>query len=170
MRLTVMQQTAKGLPETMQDEEMTYAVRTPVTTLDRLKWFLWHGNVYQAVQVMQTIEGNLEVAVATSDDGTARKLLKAVEEFHTYITNNAGFIPNYGERYRHGERISTGFVESTVNQVVSKRMVKKQQMQWSKRGAHLLLQIRTRVLNGEREATFRTWYPGFRAHAMLRAA
>ena len=68
-----------------------------------------------------------------------RKLLKAVEEFHTYITNNAGFIPNYGERYRHGERISTGFVESTVNQVVSKRMVKKQQMRWSQRGAHLLL-------------------------------
>jgi len=25
----------------------------------------------------------------------------AVQEFHTYITNNAGFIPNYGERYRH---------------------------------------------------------------------
>jgi hypothetical protein len=36
--------------------------------------------------------------------------------------HDAGFIPNYGERYRHGERISTGFVESTVNQVVSKRM------------------------------------------------
>jgi hypothetical protein len=93
-----------------------------------------------------------------------------VEEFHTYIRNNAGFIPNYGERYRHGERISTGFVESTVNQVVSKRMVKKQQMRWSQRGAHLLLQIRPRVLNGEWEATFRTWYPGFRAHTPLLAA
>ena len=29
---------------------------------------------------------------------------------------------------------------------------------------HLLLQIRTRVLNGEWEATFRHWYPGFRVH------
>jgi hypothetical protein len=171
MRLTVMQQTAKSLPETTQDEEMTYEVRAPVIkALERLKWFLWHGNVYQALQVIQTVEGDLEVAVVTSGDGTARKLLKVVEEFHTYITNNASFIPNYGERYQHGERISTGFVESTVNQVVSKRMVKKQQMQWSKRGAHLLLQIRTRVLNGDWEDTFRTWYPGFRAHAMPRAA
>ena len=171
MRLTVMQQTAKGLPETARDEEMTYEVRAPgVRSLERLQWFLWHGNVYQAVQVSQSVEGALEVAVATSGDSTARKLLKAVEEFHTYINNNAGFIPNYGERYCHGERISTGFVESTVNQVVSKRMGKKQQMPWSKRGAHLLLQIRTRVLNGEWEATFRTWYPGFRAHAMPRAA
>jgi hypothetical protein len=113
---------------------------------------------------------DLEVAVATSSDGTARKLLKAVEEFHTYIRNNAGCIPNYGERYHQGERISTGFVESTVNQVVSKRMVKKQQMQWTIRGAHLLLQIRTRVLNDEWEATFRTWYPGFRSHTRRVAA
>ena len=93
-----------------------------------------------------------------------------MEEFHTYIERNRAFIPNYGERYRHGERISTGFVESTVNQVISKRMVKKQQMQWSPRGAHLLLQIRTRVLNGEWEATFRTWYPGFRSHTQPLAA
>ena len=126
--------------------------------------------MYQAFQVMQSVEGALEVAVATSEDTTARKLLKAVEEFHTYIENNANFIPNYGERYRQGERISTGFVESTVNQVISKRMVKKQQMRWSQRGAHLLLQIRTRVLNGEWEDTFRTWYPGFRAHAQPVAA
>jgi hypothetical protein len=53
-------------------------------------------------------------------------------------------------------------VESAVNQVVSKRMVKRQQMQWSQRGAHLLLQIRTRVLNEEWENTFRKWYPVFR--------
>jgi hypothetical protein len=44
----------------------------------------------------------------------------------------------------------------------SKRMMKLQQMQWSQRGAHLLLQIRTRVLNEEWEETFRRWYRGFR--------
>ena len=31
---------------------------------------------------------------------------------------------------------TTAFVESAVNRVISKRMVKKQQMQWSKKGAH----------------------------------
>jgi len=41
-------------------------------------------------------------------------------------------------------------------------MVKKQQMGWSQRGAHLLLQIRTRVLDEEWENTFRCWYPDFR--------
>jgi hypothetical protein len=44
-------------------------------------------------------------------------------------------------------------------------MVKKQQMGWSQRGAHLLLQIRTRVLDQEWESTFRRWYPDFRPQA-----
>ena len=57
----------------------------------------------------------------------------------TYIDNNAQLIPNYGEKYRYGESITTAFVESTVNEVVAKRMVKKQQMQWSPTGAHYLL-------------------------------
>ena len=67
------------------------------------------------------------------------KLLGSVTDFDTYIRNNREFIPNFGERYRQGDIISTSFVESTINQVVSKRFVKKQQMQWTPEGAHLLL-------------------------------
>jgi len=61
-------------------------------------------------------------------------------------------------------------VESTVNQVVSKRFAKKQQMQWTPRGAHLLLQTRTKVLNEDLEETFRGWYPAFRHDAKRLAA
>jgi hypothetical protein len=109
MRLTVLQQTAKGLPDKIRDDEEDYPLRDPVVReLDRLKWFLWHGNVYKALQVVQLVEMDLDAAVANTGDGTARRLPKAVEEFHTYIAHNQGFIPNYGERYRTGERISTG--------------------------------------------------------------
>ena len=66
---------------------------------------------------VEVLEGEEQLAEPT-------KLLKALEEFHTYIHNNRDFIPNYGERYRHGEIISTAFVESTVNHVLSKRFVK----------------------------------------------
>jgi hypothetical protein len=38
-------------------------------------------------------------------------------------------------------------------------MVKKQQMRWSKEGAHLLLQVRTKVLDGDWRETFERWYP-----------
>jgi len=55
--------------------------------------------------------------------------------------------------------ISTAFTESAVNQVISKRMVKKQQMRWTQKGAHLLLQVRTQVLNDDLRDTFCRWYP-----------
>jgi hypothetical protein len=62
-----------------------------------------------------------------------------VEEFSPYIDRHTAYIPNYGEWDRNGGRISTGFVESTVNQVVSKRMEKRQQTRWTRRGTHLAI-------------------------------
>jgi hypothetical protein len=48
-----------------------------------------------------------------------------------------------------------------VNQVISKRFCKKQQMQWTKHAAHLLLQMRVKTLNHELRALFHCWYPDF---------
>ncbi len=163
MRLTVLRQIAKGLPMTVGEDDEKHDLREPaLKVLESIKWYLWHGNTYEALEHLDTLEMDLDIADEESKDSTTHKLLRAVGEFQTYIANNQGFIPNYGERYRQGDRISTGFVESTVNYVVAKRFTKRQQMQWSPKGAHLLLQMRTRVLNGELEQTFRDWHPGFR--------
>ena len=69
-------------------------------------------------------------------------------------------IPNYAERRRYGERVSTTFVESAVNQVIAKRFAKKQQMQWTRRGVHLLMQLRTRVLDDTLDRDFKRWRNG----------
>ena len=82
-----------------------------------------------------------------------------------YIGNNAGYIVDYGERFRAGERISTGFVESAVNQIVDKRFDKRQSMRWTPTGAHMMLQTRTRVLNGDLDQLIRCRYPNFRKPA-----
>jgi hypothetical protein len=79
----------------------------------------------------------------------AARLLHLAHPLLTYVRLNKGAIINYGARYRSGRRISTALAESAVNSLVARRMVKKQQMQWSKRGAHLLLQVRAAVLNGD---------------------
>ena len=47
-------------------------------------------------------------------------------------------------------------------EVVARRFCKKQQMQWSKRGAHLMLQARTKVLNGDLVDCFKKWYPNLK--------
>ena len=67
---------------------------------------------------------------------------------------------DYGERFQAGERISSCLAETTVNAVMSQRFAKRQQMQWTKRGAHLLLQTRTRTLDRTLRQLFETWYPG----------
>ena len=54
--------------------------------------------------------------------------------------------------------------ESTVNVMVAKRFSKKQQMQWSKHGAHCLLQTRARTLDGTLHDLFTTWYPAMAAN------
>ncbi|MGZ5401348.1 MAG: ISKra4 family transposase, partial [Nocardioides sp.] len=157
MRITVLMQLAKGLrvpPELS---------ATLAAELQRLKWFLWHGNVFRSLQTVDDITTDLEDEDTGGQQDKDRhdKLAKAVREFGGYLAANASAIPNYGERYRAGEIISTSFVESAVNQVISTCMVKKQQMRWSPRGAHLLLQIRTRVLNDTLAYDYQRWYPDF---------
>ena len=154
MRITVLNQFAKGLihsdPKSGKELEKH---------LESTKWYLWHGNVKKA---LDKIEDCYFVSI---DDEikyrNKKKLIKYLEEFQTHIENNCHLITNYGEKWRYGETISTAFVESTINEVVAKRMVKKQQMQWAHIGAHYLLQTRTAVLNDELHEHFSRWFPGF---------
>jgi len=162
MRITVIKQMAKGVSthEILKDIE---------DDIESVKWHLWHGNVFCALQLLDDMEDDL---YCNKNDIKIQKLYKTVSEFHGYISNNRNFIPNYQIRYYYGECISTSFVESTVNEVVSKRMCKKQQMRWTQKGAHLLLQVRTKALNNELRETFQQWYPEFQTgeHVNKKAA
>ena len=171
MRITVLQQCARGLnqPPAAEMSADVAEERSLARRLESAKHYLWHGNSMMALARLADIEDDLEswgddedAQHPRSDRDAAARMGKYVRELATYIAHNASSIVNYGERYRNGERISTAFTESTINQVVSKRMVKKQQMQWTPEGAHLLLQVRTQVLNDDWEGTFRRWYPHFR--------
>jgi hypothetical protein len=165
MKLTVMGQMNKG----MQKVESRVLINDVEKRLDSLKHHLWNGNITQALRLIDFLQLLLKEDTMSLE---RKKLLKAVREFGGYIAANQQFIPDYGDRYRNDETITTSFVESAVNQVVSKRFVKSQQMRWSQRGAHLLLQVRTHVLNHELRDRFQQWYPGMAAESEpeLRAA
>jgi hypothetical protein len=152
MKLTVLGQFGKGLVQC--DAVLGEAIRDQI---ERLQWSLWHGQVDKALGQIDALETSLEPFSATYARFTP--LVKAWAELRTYVVHNRHVIPNYGERYHNGEAIATGLVESTVNEVVSKRFCKKQQMQWSKEGAHWLLQTRVKTLDGELGAIFKRWYP-----------
>lgn len=155
MRITVINQFAKGLQAS--DPEYGPAV---TKDLESAKWYLWNGNTENALDKLEDCCCTLEIEDIKY--ANCKKFLKHLDEMDTYIRNNSYLIPNYGEKYRYGETITTAFVESTINEVVAKRMAKKQQMQWTHRGAHNLLQTSAAVLNGELKDHFERWYPGLK--------
>ena len=73
-------------------------------------------------------------------------------------------LVHYAAQRRRGEPISTAFVESAVNEIVAKRMNKKQQMRWNRTTVQPFLDVRTTVLNDALEDAFRHRYPGFRSN------
>jgi len=152
MKLTVLGQYGKGL---VQCEAVLGAAIC--NQIERLKWSLWPGQVDKALGKIDALQSS--IAPFSETYAQYSGVVKALSELRPYTVNNRPLIPNYGERYRRGEPIATGFVESTVNEVVSKRFCKKQQMQWPKEGAHLLLQTRVRTLNGALAGIFKRWYP-----------
>ena len=183
MRLTVLKQYTKGLPppkvsaeksskskskwtkevECSRDEAEQYPSAAEIEQdLESIKWYLWHGNAYKSLQLLHDLEEDLELLEPTSShpNQARQKLYNGVREFKGYITANQKYIVNYGDRYRNEETISSAFVESTVNEVISHRFVKKQQMRWTKQGVHELLQVRVAVLNEQWRETFERWYPG----------
>jgi hypothetical protein len=163
LRVTVLSQYVKGLIRL--NREVGEGIQK---MLERVKWLLWHGKVDKAVDRLQ----NLNQHIDHFADSYPRfpQLKSAVQKFRTYVEHNHRFLPNYGRRYRRGEVISTAFVESSVNSVISKRFVKRQSMQWTKRGAHLLLQMRVKTLNNELASIFHRWYPDFQVEDTALAA
>ena len=123
----------------------------------------FRGAIANAAENPQPVEFKFfldDVDALEVDYPNLSKFTRAAQEFSVYIASNAASLINYGERYRTGERISSCLAESSVNAVISKRFAKRQQMQWTKRGAHLLLQTRTRALDGTLRSLFEEWYPG----------
>jgi hypothetical protein len=155
MRITVMHQYVKGLTHhnLVEGEQLARMLR-------QIKAYLWNGNLHDGLIAIDYLVMDLDEV--ETDYTSIKALRKTSAEFQTYITNSAWMIPNYAERRRYGKRVSTGFVESTVNKVVGKRFCKRQQMRWSKTGAHLMLQTRTRTLDGTLRSKFEQWYPGMK--------
>ncbi len=72
-------------------------------------------------------------------------VLRALE---TYVSGQSALIIDYATARGSDEPISTATTESTVQWLLHRRMGNNQQMRWSPRGAHLMLKVRTSVING----------------------
>jgi len=81
-----------------------------------------------------------------------------LDELRSYLYANESAVRGYAKAFRQQKRVSTAYVESTVNQLINCRMCKKHQMRWSKPGAHCLPPVKTAAINGQLQ-TFIATHP-----------
>jgi len=133
-----------------------------VRRLERAKWRLWHGRWSgcrrKLAGLYRWTKHQHQREIAGID-----RLQRHLSELLGYLERNQDMLVHYAARRRRGEPISTAFVESAVNEIVARRMNKKQQMRWNRTTVQPFLDVRTAVLNETLEDAFRHRYPGFRS-------
>jgi hypothetical protein len=157
MKFQNLKQFAKGINETTDVAVPDHAL----AQLERAKWRLWNGYTKRGITGLVDLEYWSRVQ-CFEHILPLKKVADALLNLIRYLESNADSMPDYGSRYRDRLRISTGFVESTVNEIIAKRMVKKQQMRWSRHTVQAFLNVRVHVLNATLEDAFRHWHRGFR--------
>lgn len=129
--------------------------------VERAKWRFWNGQVRRGLIGLVHLRKWAQ-ARCFEHIPSMTKLGSGLLDTIRYLEMNADSMPDYGQRYRRGSRISTGFAESTVNEIIAKRMNKKQQMRWNRHTVQPFLEVRIHVLNNSLEDAFRYWHQGFR--------
>ncbi|SEF06504.1 hypothetical protein SAMN05519104_8221 [Rhizobiales bacterium GAS188] len=148
MRIQHVAQTAKSWPDRSAGDARTGA--DLADAIERIRWRLWHGQVKRALDLIgETLVTLDTIAAAASSPiaGTTAKLARGLRELETYVSGQSELIIDYATARRRGEPISTATTESTVQWLLHRRMNARQQMRWSPRGAHLMLKVRTAVMN-----------------------
>ena len=121
------------------------------------RWKLAGGKLYELLILKEQGERNTYRRQA---HGALRKLL----ELLSYLEGNEDSLIDYSRWQHDGRRISTGFVESTINRVLGRRMCKGQQMRWSRQGAHCLIQVWVALINQELDAMTNSQFPWVQWH------
>jgi len=99
--------------------------------VERLRHLLWNGHHEKACEALGRIASGAKDAVVLNHpamEAGTRRLVARCAASRAYIESNEGALIDYGQRHRAGKPISTSRAEGTVNQLVSARMNKCQQM------------------------------------------
>ena len=82
-------------------------------------------------------------------DVTGEKNQSKLNGLYTYINNNKQYIIDYGERKKANKTFTSQVAESHVESVINARHKASAKMQWTREGAHNVLQIRASITSNE---------------------
>lgn len=108
-------------------------------TLERVKWTLWHGKSEQALSKLKILMTNV----------TDAKKHSKLEKLYDYLKNNQAYLINYEERDQQNKTYTSQVAESHIESIINARHKKTKKMQWTREGAHNVLQIRGMIASKE---------------------
>lgn len=108
-------------------------------TLERVKWSLWHGQADKALNKLELLMTNI----------TDPKKQKKLKDLYDYLENNRAYLVNYEERDKDNKTYTSQVAESHIEAIINARHKKSGKMQWTREGAHNVLQIRGKLISDE---------------------
>jgi len=104
-------------------------------SLESTKWELWHGKAEVALAKLALIRENV-----TDSEKKAR--LKGLWD---YLKSNQDYLVNYEQRQQAGQTYTSQVAESHIESLINARHKRTGKMQWTREGAHQVLQIRATI-------------------------
>jgi hypothetical protein len=108
-------------------------------TLERVKWSLWHGKSAEALSKLKLLMTNV----------TDKKKHKKLEDLYDYLRRNQEYLVNYQEREERKQTYTSQLAESHTESIINARHKRSGKMQWTREGAHNVLQIRGKIISDE---------------------
>src|SRR4051794_22905762 len=108
-------------------------------SLESAKWKLWHGHVDDALTKLALLRDNV------SEEAQRSKLTGLYE----YLHRNQAYLVNYDAREQANQTYTSQVAESHVDALINARHKRSKKMQWTREGAHQVLQIRALMASDE---------------------
>ena len=108
-------------------------------SLESVKWTLWHGKAEEALTKLRLLQDNI-----TDEEKNSK-----TQGLYDYLHNNLAYLVDYNERKKAGQAYTSQVAESHIDSLINARHKRKRKMQWTREGAHKVLQIRAQMVSEE---------------------
>jgi hypothetical protein len=108
-------------------------------SLESAKWTLWHGKAQEALTKLALLRDNVT-------DKTKRSRLTGL---YDYLQRNQAYLVNYQERDQANRTYTSQVAESHIDSLINARHKRTKKMQWTREGAHHVLQIRAMMASDD---------------------
>jgi hypothetical protein len=101
-------------------------------SLESAKWELWHGKADECLAQLTLLKDNISV----------RDKQAKIKGLYDYLKQNQNYLVNYQELERTHQTYTSQVAESHIDSLINARHKRTGKMQWTREGAHNVLQIR----------------------------